>query len=205
MLVEDAWFCHKCGKPQRDIRPAEREEVAAPTPAVVIGPLLAPAPTDEIGFRNRLAVRIAVLCAGLAWMLAQLCSLLVLSVLWIVLWMTLAGFIAVYFYHRRTGVFLSPRGGARMGWLTGTFCFLIAVVMAALNFLVVSGQNGLKEMFREQIRSQNPPNMDEALKMLDSPAALGLIAVFVLIFFYVMSIVLPMIGGALGAKVLEKE
>jgi hypothetical protein len=203
--VEDAWFCHKCGKPQRELKQADPEEVSPTAPVAVAIPSLPPPATDEIGFRNRVAVRVAVLCAGSAWMLAQVCSLLVLSGFWIVLWFIVAGFIAVYVYHRRTGVFLSTRSGARLGWLTGTFCFLIALVMFLLSIVWMGSDGQFKERLREQVMSQGTPNVDEALRMLESPPAIAVMVVFAVIFGYLVSVGLPMLGGILGAKVLEKE
>src|SRR5579862_9430291 len=57
VLVEGALFCHKCGKPQREI---VEVETPAPPPGIVPPPV--PTPTGPpIGFHNGAAVRIGML------------------------------------------------------------------------------------------------------------------------------------------------
>ncbi|HYL84477.1 MAG TPA: zinc ribbon domain-containing protein, partial [Candidatus Angelobacter sp.] len=65
-LPPDARFCHKCGKPQYDY-PGLAEETAPPEPPPVALP--APAPITDIGFHNRIAVRIGFLAAVTAILL----------------------------------------------------------------------------------------------------------------------------------------
>src|SRR5579884_504964 len=61
-LPEDARFCHKCGKPQRD-EPLLAELAAPPPPPPQPA---APPPPPPISFRNRAAVRSALLSGVLA-------------------------------------------------------------------------------------------------------------------------------------------
>lgn len=208
-LAEDALFCHKCGKPQRDILPAEPEAIEPPpappvlTPAIV---LAAPPPIlGEIDFHNRSAVGIAMLCAVGAWILINVSTGLVVTALWAIPWLTVAGFSAVYLYHRRTGILLSVRKGARLGWLTGIFSFLIALVLFAVTIVIASTQGGFLTMFRAQMEAQAGPNIEEVAKVLESPASVAVMLIFGLLFGFCVTVVLPVLGGALCAKVLEKE
>src|SRR5689334_3746069 len=109
-LPPDALFCHKCGKPQREVLAAEPE----PEPVeIVIPPVpVATPPPQQTNFHNWIAVRTAFVFAPVA-----------LALSWIpaanfVVWVA-AGFLAVIFYRRRTGVLLNVRGGVRLGWITG--------------------------------------------------------------------------------------
>src|SRR5271166_3623640 len=65
-LPPDALFCHKCGKPQRDLIGAEPEESLPPTvpqtlAAEVPSQKAPPQKSPPVGFRNPIAVRVALL------------------------------------------------------------------------------------------------------------------------------------------------
>jgi hypothetical protein len=111
----------------------------------------------------------------------------------------------VYLYHRRTGLLVSVRSGARLGWLTGVFCFLIALILFLLTLAVATTQGGFTALFRQQMEAQGAPNVDEMMRMLESPGAAGMIVAFSVIFGFFLLVMLPILGGALCAKVLEKE
>jgi hypothetical protein len=115
-----------------------------------------------------------------------------------------AGFLAVFLYSRRTGQTLSIRSGARMGWITGIFSFTLVTVLFTVAMVAVSSQGG----FAQQIRSQLPANDvrgDMVEQVLSNPAMIAGVIVLYLMLFFVIFTALPMIGGALGAKVLEKQ
>lgn len=203
-LVEDALFCHKCGKPQRDIAPAEPEPEPPPLPRIEIAAIAAPAP--EISFHNRIAVRVAMLCAALASLLISVPMPVFAAALWMLACLTVSGFLAVYLYHRRTGTLLTVRSGARMGWLTGIFCYVIALILFALTAAVVSSRGGMAQVYREHMKNQGGvANIEEALKMLESPGGVVTVVIFTLVVCFVFFTGLPTLGGALGAKVMEKE
>jgi hypothetical protein len=70
--------------------------------------------------------------------------------------------------------------------------------------VAISNQGGLANF----VRSQLPPNDARAetlTQALGDPAALAGGVVFLFVFFFVILTTLPMIGGALGAKVLARE
>jgi hypothetical protein len=195
-LPPDARFCHKCGKPQYDYPPAVEIEEAAPVP-VVAPPVQEPL---EIGFHNGLAVRIGFIAA--------LSSLLVLLFplpipLLRLLAFLVAGFLAVFLYTRRTGQILTIRSGARMGWITGIFLFLMVGVPGTILTVVMSNQEGLAKFLSKQL-PPNDPRIETMAQMLQDPATLAAVVLFSLIVLFVIVTALPMIGGALGAKLFEK-
>src|SRR5258708_3276074 len=115
-LVPDSLFCHKCGKPQRDLVEPEPQ---APPPRVSAlpppPPTAAPLPT----FRNPVAMRIALMIAVFATFLSFLPYLNWLA----------AGYFAAFFYRRRTGFRLNVVAGVRMGWITGVLMFGITATL----------------------------------------------------------------------------
>ncbi len=203
-LPPDARFCHKCGKPQYDY-PGVVEE-PEPTPPLVE---VANAPqtplvqaSGEISFHNRLAVRIGFIAAMGAVMIS------VFPIPWPFVRLPVAflaaGFLAVYLYSRRTGQTLSIRSGARMGWITGIFSFTLVSILFTVAIVAISSQGD----FAKQLLSQLPANdarADVIQQALSNPALILGVVVLYLVLFFIIFTALPIIGGALGAKVLEKE
>jgi len=197
-LPDDAVFCHKCGKPQRDIAPVEpeppRAEWQTAPPDVVAPP---PAEGPPLNFHNAPAVRIAFLVAAVA-------TLAGVTVLPIVSWPT-AGFVSVLFYRRRTGLRLNARSGARMGWITGILMSLFWVVIIAGSMLPAAFSGHLVSTLESQMKSLpgvDPSMIQQELHFLQTPAGLALVMSFGLVFFAVVITFLSMAGGALGAKLV---
>jgi succinate dehydrogenase/fumarate reductase cytochrome b subunit len=129
-----------------------------------------------------------------------------LALPWMLLWLLAAGFLAVYLYGRRTGQSVSVRAGTRMGWITGVFCFVIATVFFTINVLLISSQTSLADFYRSQLNARaSDPNMQRVLEILQSPAGLAVILFMSVGFLFVLFAGVPTVGGALGAKVLERE
>jgi hypothetical protein len=121
-LAEDALFCHKCGKPQReDLILAEEPVVQAP---VLPPPVPLPVAFRPIGFQNGPAVRIA-LAYGFLSILILFLSGSLRSAAPFLIWLVVAGFLAVAAYRRRTGQKLSWLSGAHLGWICGIIGFAI--------------------------------------------------------------------------------
>ena len=94
-----------------------------------------------------------------------------------------------------------------MGWMTGLFCFLVAMVVFTINIVILASGGRLSAVFRDQIQSQanTDASVQEALRLLDSPAGMVVLIMFTLALMFFLFTSLPMIGGALSAKVLERE
>lgn len=203
-LPPDARFCHKCGKPQYDY-PGLAESEPAPTPVeepVVVAPNPRVRITGEIGFHNQLAVRIgfiAALSAVFLFLVPLPFPFLRLFVAFLA-----GGFFAVFLYTRRTGQILTIRSGARMGWITGIFSFTLVSVLFAIAMVAISKEGGLANYLRTQL----PPNdvrSETVAQAFNDPAMLGVLLLLSLAMLFVVLTALPIIGGALGAKILEKE
>jgi hypothetical protein len=200
-LPPDARFCHKCGKPQREELTPEPPPnwQSEPKPTFVTN---IPAPPPRPSFRNPAAVRVGFFAACLA---SLLCTVFAYA---FVVWLVAAGFFSVYLYRRRTGQFLSVRSGARLGWITGILSFFIISVFFTISVLAISARSGgFVAAYREQISTMNMPeqNVQQALQYLQSPA--GLATFFLLLFFFLFAIITSFctVGGALGAKILDRE
>jgi hypothetical protein len=185
-LVPDALFCHKCGKPQREIAAVETEPVSEPeTPVAPIAPLPVQAvEPPPVNFHNRLAIQIGLIMA----ILATLASFLVY-----INWLA-AGFFTAFIYGRRTGYSLNTQAGVRLGWITGILMFVIMTVILTGAVLFISG-GGMAGLPAE-VKAALDPRMQEALKALQSGPAIAEMVVMLFVFTTLLS----MAGGALGAR-----
>lgn len=199
-LPEDARFCHKCGKPQRE-EPLLAEEVEE-APAPILPPEARPAAqVPPIGFHNRAAVSTA-LVSGISGFLLSVLSGQVLPAA-SSLGLIAAGFMAVYLYQRRTGEKLSVLHGAHLGWISGIFGFAITAIILALVAVVLSDQTVVETM-RQQLQGTSAgrqAQIDQMIQMVHNPSLMltGVVVTFLLF------TVFPAFGGALGAKFLDRR
>ncbi len=178
----------------------EAEPAPGPQPAIPdVQPIRFPA---DISFHNGLAVRIGFIAA----MGAVMISLFPIPFPFVRLPLAFlaAGFLAVFLYSRRTGQILTIRSGVRMGWITGIFSFTLVTVLFTVAMVALSSQGGLVKQFRDQFPA-NDARADMVQQYLNNPAMIAGVVVFYLMLFFVVFTALPIIGGALGAKVLEKQ
>jgi hypothetical protein len=165
-------------------------------------PLPAAPPPPPIGFHNRLAVRIGllagVLLIAVSLVLGQVGFFRFLAPVWPVA----AGFWAVFVYRRRTGQRLSPLNGAHLGWICGIFAFLMTTIMVTMMVVLVSEPsvvNNLRDQWKDYGRSEADLNL--MMQALHNPAAIvGMLLTFLLLFT-----ILPAFGGAIGAKLLDRD
>ena len=147
-LAEDSLFCHKCGKPQRDLVDSEVDaappEPIPPPPVQAPAPPAAPLPT----FGNPVAFRIALMIAVFATFLSFLPYLNWLA----------AGYFSAFFYRRRTGTRLNVIAGVRMGWITGVLIFGITAALFTA-FVVLFNASSGNEIFQAQIRTMSDPRV----------------------------------------------
>ncbi|HUI78586.1 MAG TPA: zinc ribbon domain-containing protein [Bryobacteraceae bacterium] len=187
-LPPEAVFCHKCGKPQRDVGPVEPE----PRPVEAAPPLFLPVPpeTPPLSFRNPIALRIAAMVAVGATFLSFLPYLNWLA----------AGYFAVFFYRRRTGSGLNLLIGLRMGWITGVLMFGLTVLVIAAAVLLVNASGGL-DVVQLQFKNMADPRVQEMFKILRSRSDLAMLMAQLFVFITCLS----MAGGALAAKLVGRS
>jgi hypothetical protein len=194
-LPEDARFCHKCGKPQRE-EPVLVEETPAAEP--VAPPALPPAAPEAaaISLRNGTAVRAALPAGALAF------ALLAVMGPFGLLAFVGAGMLAVYLYRRWTGERLSVMNGARLGWIAGIFIFVISTLLVTLSIVALSEPEVLQQA-REQMARRSSLSEADINQMLDQlRTAPGIVATLAVLFL--SSTLLPAFGGAIGAKLLDR-
>jgi len=193
-LPEDARFCHRCGKPQRD-------EAFNPEPVVIVAETFAALPAAP-SFHHPVAVRIGLFVGSVA-------TLLCLAIPFgFVIWLPAAGFVSVYLFSRRTGQSLSVRGGMRMGWIAGILSFVIITVLFTISAATLASRpGGLAEFMREQFSARSMPtqDLDKILQALANPVDQAIVYVSILLLWFAVFAVFCTAGGALGAKVLAKD
>jgi hypothetical protein len=118
------------------------------------------------------------------------------------LWLMGSGFLSVYVYQRRTGESLTVRSGARIGWITGLFSFSIIGLLFTL-VMVSQIQSGeyLKRASENPFFRLTPAQM----QLFSTPLFLSISVLFYLAVLFVIFTLLPIAGGALGAKMLGKN
>ncbi len=203
-MPPDARFCHKCGKPQFD-EPVE--ESPAPEPVLAAAFSSQPPLPAEISFHNSAAVRVAFLAAGISSLLISLPMPVYVAAIWMFVGLFSAGFLAVFLYRRRTGAAVGLRGGARMGWITGIFCFVIATVFFTISVFSIASRGGLVEFYRQQLAIKGAPDesVRQFFEVLENPSGLATVLMLSIFFLFILFTLLPTLGGMLGSKVLDKE
>ena len=199
VLPPDALFCHKCGKRQRDdlIEPELQAE-----PVVAPPPIPAPSAPPPIGFHNGPAVRIGLVVAVMSMLVSVVTGRLAVLQALAPLWLVAGGFVAVYLYRRRTGQRLTALNGAHLGWICGIFGFLIAMLMLTLIAFALSDPNVVSAM-RDQWKDygNNEADLNHVIDVVRNPAKIAA----VLLSTFLLFTVLPAFGGALGAKLLDRD
>lgn len=108
-----------------------------------------------------------------------------------------AGFLAVVIYRSQSSEPVSTAAGARLGWMTGLWLFLVVLVCLAVVAIYISSPSGRDVLRTAPIAMANA----EVAKMLSDPheflssVPLGIVQAFLVI------TLLPGLGGMLGAKV----
>jgi hypothetical protein len=193
-LPPDALFCHKCGKPQRDIVAPEVESntyAAAAVEAPPVPPRPQPLP---LNFHNPIAVRIALLAAVSATVLSMFLP--------IVNWLA-AGFFAVFFYCRKTGFRMDVVAGVKIGWITGLIAYGFYAIVFTAEQLPDALSGHLGKTILEQMKNsafQDPATIQQMTRVMETNPGMVLLLLLAALFVFVTC--LSMAGGALGAKLV---
>ena len=94
-----------------------------------------------------------------------------------------------------------------MGWIAGILSFVIITVLFTIGAVALANQpGGLPQFFRDHSSSAIPSeDMEKAIQFLSNPLEQALVYLFFLFFWFTVIAVCCTAGGALGAKVLDKE
>ena len=195
-LPPDAVFCHKCGKPQREI--VEPEPVGPSVPFVPPTPTPVAVVQAPMNFRNPVAVRIALAVAAIA----TLVSVVIPFVSWIA-----AGFFAVFLYKRRTGSMVNVNAGVRMGWITGLLSFGLWCVVGSTQLVRAAMSGKLASIIEEQARNlpSQDPTVQQMMAFFQSGTGLTLLIGMTVAALFLFITGLSMAGGALGAKLVGRS
>jgi len=198
VLAEDARFCHKCGKPQyEDDISRLTPEGAAPASPFAVAPLPAPA-SSGISFKNSRAVLISIVVAGVTLVALVAIGLLLPPLFARVL--CAAGFVAPRLYSRRWSQPLSTAAGARLGWMTGLWLFVVVALLCAMAAISVASPEGWEQA--KSMWAQLP----QASKLLTlSQHEFFVQLLIALPFFFFLMTLLPGLGGILGAKLSRRR
>ena len=114
-----------------------------------------------------------------------------------------AGFWAAYLYRRGASageIPITARIGARMGWMTGLFAFVLSLVQITLS--VLFAETPLREVFRRLVEQQKPPSPDlqRIMEVINSTAGFAALIVTMLVFLFISCTLLATLGGAVGAQ-----
>ena len=187
-LVENAMFCHRCGRPVRAIAIAQPDTTVAPPPVQPAATV--PPPPLPINFGNPIAVRVAfIMSLGIL-----MTAFVPLINLLIVVWCLLAGWGGVRLYRRLTGLRLTVAAGARLGFLTGVLATVSLTIVFAMGMLF-SSQEIIDEVATQMAKQSSP--LSEVAK---NPSAVGTVLVMSMFLMFVLMVGICAAGGALGAK-----
>ncbi len=187
-LVENARFCHRCGKVHGEPLPESEAgpELAAAAPEIKAAPVPA-----AVSWHDPLAVRVVLLTASLTavpfLILAQVPPVLLL-------WSAGSGFTAVMLYRRHSGRALTTGAGAKLGWFNGVVAFLIATVLFSV-YLLFSGVGGLRDLLFSNL-PRDTPRYQQAVAMYQDPAVFGFAVVFAWVFLGALAALGSVAGGA---------
>jgi hypothetical protein len=194
VLPEGARFCHKCGKPQYEEDIARLAAEEKPAPAPVSSPVALP---PVISFRNARAVTVSVVAAVAAFV-GFFAAALIFAPLWPLILLA-AGFFAAAIYRSQSAEPLTAVGGARLGWMTGLWFFIVIVLIAMFATVFLATPAGA-EAFQQM---QNMPQFAQA--KVENPRELQKMILMGMIPGFFVFTLLPGLGGILGARFWTKR
>lgn len=164
------------------------------------------APPAEISFRNGLALRVSFLAALVIELVRNL-AVYAAGLLMMPIVLFAGGIYAVVLYKRRTGFPVNVVAGARLGWITGVFTFLVSTVITTFSMASLAMNNSLLDTFKKSAESMGLP-ADASRQMqevMSNPTAFALLLLLVMVVQFVLLTVLCSMGGAMGARLLFRN
>ena len=110
------------------------------------------------------------------------------------------GFVAVRIYRSRSPEILSAAAGARLGWMTGLWLFLVVAVLLTMTSIFVASPEGWEQMRAAWAK------IPQAAKLSHMTQHEFLMQMLIgLPFVFLMLTLLPGLGGLLGAKFFTRR
>jgi hypothetical protein len=204
-LVENARFCHRCGRPVSELANAEAMAEAAPPEPVLTQATANPTASTQPTLHQKIAQLPVSFSNPVALRVAFLMSLAIIPLqfatgpnpLW-ALWWLAAGWCAVLLYRRLTGSALTIAAGARLGSITGVLTFVTLAIMftAAMAF---AGKEFFDQM--KQMAKRNP----DTAQMLNDPTMVFIVLIIFLVMLGALVVGFCAAGGALGARFTARK
>jgi hypothetical protein len=185
-LVEDARFCHRCGRPTSEEFIEATPAAPPPTPPTIQDAVQAKIAQLPVNFSNPIAIRVALLMSVVIIPVELMPFLNLLSFVW---WLG-AGWCAVLLYRRLTGSVLSIRAGARLGSITGVLTFLGYAILLTIGIVAAGNE------FVSQIEKQNP----DVSQVIHDPTMLFAVIMLGMALLFALVVAICAAGGALGAR-----
>lgn len=164
-------------------------------------------PATAVGLQSGPSVRAALSAAAIMFVPALALMQISGMQIMLLLGVLLTGLLGVVLFSRRTGRTLTPIEGARQGWISGLFFFLITLVLITLAFVLISSNGEVIPQIREQLKAQGSltPEATKALELMQQPGlfAGGILVTMVLSFVLFTS--MSSLGGMLGARLLTRR
>ena len=201
-IPENASFCPGCGKPLTvEAREAERVANQLPTPREGEEPK---GPLQDVDFGTPGALRACYWSAAFAAFFLSYPPLLMLCFAIY----PAAGFYTVFSFKRRSGREIGVKAGAKLGFMTGVIAFALGLVLLAL-LTAMPGSPEIGEgieQYAEFLETDGQAEAAAQVRLLQDDR--GMLAMVLLIFLvtgFAASTVFTTAGGALGAKILERD
>lgn len=105
------------------------------------------------------------------------------------------GFVAVRIYKGRSAESLSTSAGARLGWMTGLWIFVVFAILLALSAITIANPELWQQL---QATWAKVPQTAPYTSMSQHDFLVRLLVMFP--FFFFLFTLLPGLGGILGAK-----
>lgn len=155
-------------------------------------------------FQSGAAVRVGFL-AAVAVQLASTVSALAGASILMPLLLLGGGFYAAVLYMRRTGARLTVVEGARVGWITGIFTFVIATVFFTAGMAALSASGDLGKAWEESLQKMNlsADAIEKFRRLISDPKTFAFTLIAGLIFQFFFLTIFCSLGGMLGARLLS--
>jgi hypothetical protein len=121
-----------------------------------------------------------------------------------------AGVLAVTFSRRRNPeMAIKASTGARLGAITGLFCFAMSATVEAVVVVVFHKgpevRNAMFQVIQQAATKSNDPQVAAALDYFKSPPGMSVFLLFALVSAFFAAIILGSIGGALAGAFLGRH